>query len=71
MTHNFSLFFYLPSVGTLQCFETQAKSFEDALDSLYEAHENADFVRHDVDLNPTLFESESDTIGIYLDSLQK
>ena len=62
MTHNFSLFFY-DADGENCCIEVPAKSLDDAMIVLYEMHPLATFDRHDVDINPAAYESESDTIN--------
>lgn len=71
MTHNFSIKYYSASDEIEKYFDTQAQNLDDALIMLYEAHEDAIYLEHDTDINPAAYESENDTIGIYLDNLQK
>jgi len=75
MTHNFVIYYKISDWenafvfnGT---FEVQAKCLDDALIALYEFNELAEYIKHDIDINPAAYESESDTIGIYLDSSKK
>jgi len=69
--HNFSILFH-PSMGTPpQWFEVQAKNLDDALIMLYEAHEDAIYLSHDMDINPAAYESESDTIKAAIINRQK
>ena len=70
MTHNFSLFFY-DANGENCCIEVSAKSLDDAMIVLYETHPLATFDRHDVDINPAAYESESDTIQSTIINRQK
>lgn len=71
MTHNFSITFYSASDEIEKNFDTQAQNLDDALITLYEAHEDAIYIKHDVDINPAAFEPESDTIKAAIESRNK
>ena len=71
MTHNFSIKYKLPKSDLVRFFQTSAKCLDDAMINLYDVHEDAIYLDNDIDINPAAYESENDTIGIYLGSLQK
>ena len=44
---------------------------DDALIALYEFNELAEYIKHDVDINPAAYESDSDTIQAAIINRQK
>jgi hypothetical protein len=62
MLHNFSILFHSVLGVAPQWFEIQAKNLDDALIALYEAYPNAEYLEHNIDINPSSYESENDTI---------
>jgi len=71
MTHNFSIKFYSASDEIEKHFDAQAQNLDDALITLYEAHEDAIYLDHDTDINPAAYESENDTIQQAISQRQK
>jgi len=71
MLHNFSIAFH-PALGTPpQWFEVPAQNLDDALIALYEAHEDAIYLSHDIGVNPAAFEPENQTIQAAIESRNK
>jgi len=62
MTHNFSILYRTPDSAKPLWFETKTPCLEDAMIELHKQDENAEYIKHEIDINPAAYESESDTI---------
>lgn len=75
MKHNFSISYRAKSANSPEwfnsTFEVAAKSLDDAMIELHELDETAEYITHDIDVNPEAYEPETDTIQSAIESRNK